>query len=288
MTDRRPERIIDSHHHFWDPTQAEYPWMAGDEMTPIRRPFGPTDFANVAVPNGVVGSVLVQTRSSLEETRQFLAIAESDELVRGVVGWVDLTDPNVASVIAHLKAGPGGDRLVGIRHQVHDEEDPDWLARADVRFGIAAVSAAGLVYDLLVRTRELPAAVDIVRSMPTVHFVIDHVAKPQIRERIAAPWADLMRALGRLPNVFCKLSGMVTEADWDGWKPADLQPYVEHVVRVFGPRRVMWGSDWPVCLLAASYGQVLDTALTLTAPVGRRDQEMIFSGTAIRCYGLRV
>jgi L-fuconolactonase len=277
--------IVDAHHHFWDPGRADYPWMIGS-YAPIRRPFGPDDLAPLLTANGVDATVLVQTRSSLDETREFLAIAAGTPFVRGVVGWMDLTDPGVADAVAELRAGPGGDRLVGIRHQVHDEPDPEWLLRDDVRRGIRAVGEAGLVYDLLVRTRELPAALAVVEALPDVRFVIDHIAKPPIRDGVRQPWADRLAAFAALEHVACKLSGMVTEADWRQWQPADLAPYVDHVLAVFGPRRVLFGSDWPVCLLAASYDRVLATARELSDGLSAADTAALFGDTATEVYRL--
>jgi L-fuconolactonase len=277
--------IVDAHHHFWDPGRADYPWMIGS-YEPIRRPFGPGDLAPLLTAHGVEATVLVQTRSSLDETREFLATAADTPFVRGVVGWVDLTDPSVADAIAELRAGPGGDRLVGIRHQVHDEPDPEWLLREDVRRGIRAVGEAGLVYDLLVRTRELPAALVVVEALPDGRFVIDHIAKPAIRDGVRQPWADRIAAFAALEHVACKLSGVVTEADWGRWQPAELAPYVDHVLEVFGPRRVLFGSDWPVCLLAASYDRVVGTARELLDGLSEADTALVFGGTATEIYGL--
>ena len=269
--------IVDAHHHFWDPTRREYPWMT-EELAAIRRPFGPGDLRPLLEDNGVDRTVLVQTVSSLDETREFLETAATSEFVAGVVGWVDLTSPDVTDTIASLVS----DLLVGIRHQVHDEPDPGWLLRDDVQRGIAAVGEAGLVYDLLVRTRELPAALETVRRQKDVSFVIDHAAKPHIAggswdaewERRLAPFSDEA-------NVACKLSGLVTEADWKSWTPEQLEPYVKRVVGWFGPERCMFGTDWPVCLLAASYDQVWDA---LQQIIGLNN--LIFGDTATRVYGL--
>lgn len=277
--------IVDAHHHFWDPARADYPWMIGS-FEPVRRPFGPGDLAPVLASNGVEATVLVQTRSSLDETREFLQTAAVTPFVRGVVGWVDLTEPDVADVIAELRALPGGDRLAGIRHQVHDEPDPDWLFRDDVRRGIRAVGEAGLAYDLLVRTRELPAALAVAQALPDVRFVIDHIAKPPIRDRVFEPWADRLTPFAGLEHVVCKLSGMVTEADWERWQPVDLAPYVDHVLGVFGPRRMLFGSDWPVCLLASTYDRVLDTARDLLGGLSGSEAAAVFAGTATKVYRL--
>jgi L-fuconolactonase len=277
--------IIDAHHHFWDPTRAEYPWLT-DELAVIRRPFGPADLAPLLATSGIEGTILVQTRSSLDETREFLATAAATPFIRGVVGWVDLTDPAVDDVIADLRHGPGGDRLVGIRHQVHDEADPRWLLRDDVRRGIRAVGRTDLVYELLVRSRELPAAREIVASMPEVRFVVDHLAKPPISEGTLRPWADLVASFAGLPNAWWKLSGLVTEADWRGWKPADLAPFVDHALDILGPGRLIFGSDWPVCLLAASYEEVVVTARGLVAALTDAERAAVFGENAGLVYRL--
>ena len=277
--------VIDAHHHFWDPARADYPWLT-DELAAIRRAFGVEDLRPMLEREGIDGSILVQTRSSIDESVEFLEMAAATPFIVGVVGWVDLRAPDVARDIARLQAAPGGEKLVGIRHQVHDEADPDWLAREDVRAGISAVGAAGLAYDLLVRERELPAAIALVRSMPDVRFVIDHLAKPRIREAILEPWASRIGEVAAFPNVTAKLSGLVTEADWASWRTEDLRPYVDHAIEVFGPDRLMFGSDWPVCLLAAPYGTVLETARALTASLDEEGRAAVFGGTAIRTYRL--
>lgn len=277
--------IVDAHHHFWDPATADYPWLT-DELATIRRAFGPADLAPELETAGVEATILVQTRSSLDETVEFLATAAASSFVRGVVGWVDLTDPGVTDVIARLRDVPGGDRLVGIRHQAHDEPDPDWLVREDVTRGIAAIGRAGLVYDLLVRPRELPAALTLARRLPDVRFVIDHLAKPPIASGELEPWTARMTPFRELEHVSCKVSGMVTEADWSSWTPADLQPYVDVVLDVFGPDRLLFGSDWPVCLLAASYGEVVAAAQATLADLSESDRAMVFGGTAEAVYGV--
>jgi L-fuconolactonase len=277
--------IVDAHHHFWDPSRAEYPWMI-DELATIRRRFGPDDLAPLLRATGVDRTVLVQTRASEDETREFLETAVATRLVAGVVGWVDLIGPGVDDAIAAIRLGPGGDHLVAIRHQVHDEPDPDWLRRADVTRGVAAVGQAGLAYDLLVRPRELPAALGIARALPDVRFVIDHIAKPPIATGEVHPWADLMRPFGELPNVWCKVSGMITEANWTAWRPDDLRPYVRHVLEVFGPTRLLFGSDWPVCLVAGSYQQVFDAARAALGDLSPGETAAIFGGNAAEVYRL--
>ena len=277
--------IVDAHHHFWDPAAASYPWLT-DELQVLRRRFGPEDLAPELSATGVEATIVVQTRAALDETREFLALAGTSSFVRGVIGWVDLTDPGVADVLAELRAGPGGGRLVGVRHQAHDEPDAAWLARSDVRRGIRAVGTAGLAYDLLVRARELPAALELARSLPDVRFVLDHLAKPPIATGAVEPWSTLVGRFERLENVACKVSGMVTEAAWRTWRIEDLRPYVDRALDVFGAGRLLFGSDWPVCLLAAGYAQVLDVARQVLDGLGAGEQEAVFGKNALAIYRL--
>jgi L-fuconolactonase len=276
---------VDAHHHIWDLTVREQSWMAGPEMDPIRRNFAIDDLAPHAAAADITATVLVQTVGLVDETVEFLEVAASNDLVAGVVGWVDLTDPDIAAVLAGLLERPDGSYLKGIRHQVHDEPDPNWLLRPDVQRGLAAVADAGLVYDLLTKTPHLPAAIETARALPGLTFVVDHISKPVIGAALD-PWAQDLRELASLPNVTCKLSGMVTEANWTDWKPSDLQPYADVVLDAFTPTRVMFGSDWPVCLLAASYAEVVQTAETLTANLTPTEREAVFTTTATHTYNL--
>ena len=282
MTDRSR---VDAHHHFWDPARATYPWLT-PELAPIARAFGPDDLAPLLEAAGIGRTIVVQARASLDETRELLALAAGSPLVAGVVGWVELTAPAIGDVLAALGSSPGGERLVGIRHQVHDEPDPDWLLRADVRRGLRAVADAGLAFDLLVRPRELPAALRVTRELPDLRFVVDHLAKPPIRERALEPWASLISPFTSLDNVWCKVSGLVTEADWQAWRVEDLGPYVRHAIDVFTPARLMFGSDWPVCLLAAPYVRVVESARALTADFTDAEGGLFFGGTASEVYRL--
>jgi L-fuconolactonase len=277
--------IIDAHHHFWDPTRADYPWLT-DDLATIRRPFGPADLAPLLAASGIDATILVQTRSSLEETREFLATAAATPFIRGVIGWMDLRDASVEVTLARIRLGPGGEHLVGIRHQVQDEADPGWLVRSDVMRGIRAVGRAGLAYDLLVRPRELPIARELVAMMPDVRFVVDHLGKPPIGDHGLQPWAGLVSTFAGLPNAWWKLSGLVTEADWAHWRPADMQPFVDHVLAVAGPERLIFGSDWPVCLLAASYDRVLAAARETLAGLTGSEQAAVFGGNAAVAYRL--
>ena len=277
---------IDAHHHFWDPARYSYPWMAGAAMDPVRRAFTPDDLRGALDQEQVDGTVLVQTLSSLPETREFLQVAAATDFVRGVVGWVDLTSPSVADDLDALLDGPAGRWLAGIRHQVHDEPDPDWLTRADVHRGLAAVQSRGLTYDLLIRARELPSAIDTVRKFPDLRFVLDHIAKPRIADGHDEPWTQLMPALAAEPNVTVKLSGMVTEADWATWSANDLRPFVSQVVGWFGVPRVMFGSDWPVCLLAGSYQAVLGGLIDALPALSAAELDQVLGTNALRAYRL--
>ncbi len=283
-----PTPVVDSHHHFWQPGQHDYYWMAGPELEAIRRPFGPSDLRPLLLSSGVDCTVLVQTVPSVVETREFMAIADRTRFVAGVVGWVDLTDPAVKDTLAELRAQPDGKSLVGIRHMVHDEADPDWLLRPEVQRGLAAVRDAGLAYDLLVRPRELPAALTTAQAFPDMRLVIDHIAKPSIASGQLEPWASLMEPFRELSHVHCKLSGMITEANWTSWSADNLRPYVTRALDIFGVDRVMYGSDWPVCLLAGSYGAVKNALEEALPPLSRADWAKVFGRNAVKFYQLDV
>jgi len=278
--------IVDSHQHFWDLERFEYPWMT-DDLRAIRRNFGPQDLEPVLSERRVDRTVVVQAISSVDESRYLLQIAAESDFVAGVVGWVELADPGVGGVVANLRNGEGGRYLVGIRHQVHDEADPAWLLREDVQRGLEELAAAGLAYDLLVRARELPAALQTARAHSDLRFVIDHAAKPRISEGEVDTWARALEPFAGLDNVYCKLSGLVTEADWTAWKPDDLVPYVQRILDWFGEDRLMFGSDWPVCLLAASYGDVMDALDGALGELGSRARAKIYGENAVAFYGLR-
>src|SRR5262245_40486844 len=225
-----------------------------DGMAVLHRAFGPEDLRPSLTAHDVEGVVVVQTDSSLEETRRFLALAEQSDLVAGVVGWIDLQGPDVAAVLDELRESR---HLVGVRHPVEDEQDPEWLLRRDVQRGLRAVQDAGLAYDLLVSPRELPAALRIARGFPDLRLVLDHAAKPPVATGALEPGSTLMAPFAELEHVTCKISGLVTEAHWERWEPDDLVPYGSRLVAWFGEKRLLFGSDWPVCLLAASYDDVV-------------------------------
>ncbi len=286
MSSEREHGTIDSHHHFWTIGSRDYPWMAG--LDDLMKDYGPEDLRPLLADNGIEATVLVQTVSDVEETREFLRTAAETDYIAGVVGWVDLTDPDVAATLAELRAEHAGSFLVGIRHQIHDEDDPDWFRREDARRGLRAIFDAGLAYDVLVRTRELPVAIETVGMFPDGRFVIDHLAKPPIASGELEPWASLMREFGPMANVACKLSGLVTEANHRSWTADDLKPYVATILEIFGPERCMFGSDWPVCLLAASYHQVVTALRGILGELGvdAAGLTRIFGGAAAEWYQL--
>jgi L-fuconolactonase len=278
--------IVDGHQHFWDPARADYPWMDAPELTPIRRAFGPADLAPLLKANGIDASILVQCRSALEETEEFLRIAHATPSVIGVVGWADLTDAALGETLDRLRASPGGDKLVGIRHQVHDEADPDWLLRENVQRGLTAVFAHDLAYDFLVRTRELPAAIATARAFPQGRFVLDHAAKPPIADGGSTEWSDGIAALAACGNVWCKVSGLATEAVWNDWDAQRLFPFVAHAATCFGEDRLIFGSDWPVCLLAGSYGEIKGALEACLMKLGPQVRDKAFGVNAEAAYRL--
>ncbi|MCW6507113.1 amidohydrolase family protein [Lichenifustis flavocetrariae] len=278
--------VIDAHQHFWDPATGHYPWLKGS-FDPIARPFGPADLAPELVREGIDGTVLVQTWNNLGETWDYIGVAAATPFVAGVVGWVDLTDPSIKPTLTALKASPNGRWLVGIRHLVQDEADPNWLLREDVRRGLATVAEAGLVYDLVIKPPQLPAALRTVADFPHLRFVLDHIAKPDIKAGAFAPWAELVRQFEpHRDHVWCKLSGMITEADWQNWTPQILKPYVDEVLQIFGPDRCMYGSDWPVCLVAGRYAQVIDALRKCLEHHDTTSKEQIFGRSAVEAYRL--
>ena len=279
-------RIVDAHHHLWDLGVRDQDWITGPALAPLRRDFLLGDYHSVADVNGVAASVVVQTVTVPGETPELLALAGASDLIAGVVGWTDLTAPDIADRIAALKRQPGGGKLVGLRHQVQSEPDPDWLTQPDVLRGLGAIARAGLVYDLVITAGQLGASARAAAAVPDLVFVLDHLGKPPIAAGHTEPWAQDLRGLAALPNTVAKLSGLVTEADWRRWQVADLRPYAEVALDAFGPARMMFGSDWPVCTLAANYPDVLAAAHDLAAGLSPAECEAVFAGTATSVYGL--
>ncbi|TRO67828.1 amidohydrolase [Streptomyces sp. IB201691-2A2] len=283
--------VVDAHHHVWDLSVRDQDWITGPELAPLRRNFTVEDLEPQARAVGVSRTVLVQTVTVADETPEFLALAETHDLIGGVVGWTDLTGPHAADELARLRELPGGRYLKGIRHQVQGEPDPEWLLRPDVQRGLGAVAAAGLVYDLVVLPHQLPACTKAAAALPGLTFVLDHLGKPPIASGELEPWASDVRALAALPNTVCKLSGMVTETDLTQQRSAqarrrEMLPYADTVLDAFGPGRLMFGSDWPVCTLATTYGGVSFMADGLTLGLDSDERAQVFEGTAERVYRL--
>jgi len=274
---------IDAHHHLWDVAVRPQGWTT--DFPVIDRSFTMGELEPQLDAAGVHGTVLVETINVPAETPELLALAATTAAVRGVVGWVDLTSPDVPERIAELRSSPGGAHLVGLRHQVQGEADPLWLNRKAVRRGLAAVATAGLAFDLLIHHDQLPAAIETARQEPEVRFVLSHVGKPAIASGGLEPWSTHLAELATCENVACKLSGMVTEAS-PTWSVADLEPYAAHALAVFGPDRMMAGSDWPVCLIRADYAKVWGTNEELVSHLSPPEQRAVLGGTATTWYGL--
>jgi L-fuconolactonase len=274
---------FDAHQHFWRYVPPDYPWI-GPGMERLARDYLPADLAAVARSVGIVGSVAVQARQSLTESHWLLELAAADPFIKGVVGWVNLRSPRVAEELASLAADP---RFVGVRHVVQDEPDPRFVLGADFVRGLRCLAPLGLTYDLLLYPHHLPAAVELADLLPDQPFVLDHLAKPRIKVGELEPWRRDIEALARRSNVCCKLSGLVTEAAWSGWRRSDFTPYLEVAVAAFGPQRLMFGSDWPVCLLAADYAEVAGIVDDVLGRLAPSERQAIRGGTAAAFYGLQ-
>ncbi|MFC7876334.1 amidohydrolase family protein [Isoptericola sp. NPDC057391] len=287
--------VVDAHHHLWVRARHPQDWIDPATMAAIDADFTPADLPAAA--HGVDATVVVQSVSTWAETEDLLDVAASPEgraaRVAGVVGWADLFDPALEDRLAALREAPGGDRLVGIRTMVQAEPGPDYLDRPDVHAGIAGVGAAGLPFDLVVRADQLASCARLAAALPDVRFVLDHLAKPPIAALRDDPtaldaWRRDLAALAARPNVVAKLSGLVTEARWDTWTTEDLRPAADHALDVFGPDRLLLGSDWPVCLLASGYGRWLAAADELLAPLSGDERAAVRGRTAVATYGLDV
>jgi L-fuconolactonase len=291
VPDLAPGVVVDAHHHLWDLDVRDQDWLAEPGLEALRRSFSTADLradaAGGVLGRPLAGTVVVQCLPSTAETEELLATAAGDDLVLGVVGWADLTDPGVGDELDRLVALPGGDLLVGVRHLVQGEADPRWLLRDDVRAGLDAVAARGLRYDVLVRPHQLAAAAELARRAPHVPLVLDHAGKPDLRRGDLAGWEHDLRALAAAEQVHCKLSGLVSEADPRGWTLDVLRPAAEVVLDAFGPSRVAFGSDWPVCVAAGGWGRWAEAAGHLLAGLAPGELDDVLRGTAVRTYGLR-
>lgn len=275
---------IDAHHHFWQLGKYHYPWIT-DETPALQHDFGPAQLRPLLGRHAIGSTVLVQTIASLDETGWFLELSQQNPWIAGVVGWVDLRDAGVGRVLDGLLKQYGR-RLVGARHNLHDEPDDRWILQEEVQRGLKEVAHHGLAYDLLIRPRHLPVVLHVVQKTPQLRFVVDHAAKPPIAERGWEDWADGIQALARHEHVYCKLSGLITEADHRRWQPSDLRPYIDHVLSAFGPERIMFGSDWPVCLLAGTYDDVVAALEENLAQLSDNERGWIFGRTAEHVYQL--
>jgi len=274
---------IDSHQHFWHYDEPQYPWIP--KGTPLHRDWLQEDLAPLLSKAGLDGSVVVQARQSVEESRWLLQLADQHPFVKGVVGWVDLCSANVANQLAQFAPHP---KFVGVRHVVQDEPDDRFMLRPDFMRGIARLKEFDLTYDILIYPKQLHAAIELVKRFPEQPFVLDHIAKPLIKDGVISPWRELINELAKFANVSCKISGLVTEANWTRWQAEDFKPYLDIVFEAFGEDRLMFGSDWPVCQLAASYEQVHRIIRDYTHNFPPHVQRKIFGENAVRFYGLAV
>jgi L-fuconolactonase len=274
---------IDSHHHFWKYSAEEYPWI-GDSMAALRRDFLPEHLKAEIAAAGIDGVVSVQARQSVRETEWLLSLADVNPFIKAVVGWVPLARPDVRDTLAALAANP---KFRAVRHVVQDEPDDRFILGGDFNRGVSALRDFGLVYDILIFERQLASSIEFVDRHPKQIFVLDHIAKPRIGDSAIEPWRANIRELARRPNVYCKVSGMVTEADWKTWSAEQLRPYFDVVLQAFGPKRLMFGTDWPVCLAASGYSRWVEVVRKFSAGLSADEQEWLFGKTAVQAYGLR-
>ena len=274
--------IIDTHHHFWNYNPVDFDWI-DDEMASIRKNFLPKDLKESLLETGVQGVVSVQARQSLEETDWLLEMAEEHDFIKGIVGWLPLAAENIQQVLEQYS---GNQWLKGVRHVVQGESDPAFILGKDFNRGISQLKNDGLVYDILILEHQLPNTIRFVDQHPEQQFIVDHIAKPKIKHNETEPWARNLKELARRENVSCKISGMVTEADYHSWTKEQLQPYFDVVLEAFGPSRLMYGSDWPVCLVATSYSDWLNLVKDMLSGLSPDEQEQIFSRNAKHFYHL--
>ncbi len=273
---------IDSHQHFWQYNSDEFGWMS-QRMHTVRRDFLPTHLQQEISTVGIDGVVAVQARQSLVETEWLLKLAAEHPFIKGVVGWVPLISSELGQELERLSSE---DKLKGVRHVLQDESDDNYILREDFNRGIETLETFGLIYDILIFERHLPQAIRFLDCHPRQVFVLDHIAKPRIKEGLLSPWKANIEALSKRENTYCKISGMVTEADWESWSEQDLQVYLDVVLEAFGPERLMFGSDWPLCSLACDYGSWFGLVSRFTAPLSESQRERVLGGTAIEVYGL--
>ena len=273
---------LDSHQHFWTYRPDHQVWMT-DEMQVLRRDYLPGELQPLLQSIQFDGTIAVQARQMVGETAWLLELADVHDFIKGVVGWVDLQSPELRS---QLETYSGHPKLVGVRHVVHDEPDDKFMLRPEFRRGIAQLREFGLTYDLLLFPKHLPVAVTLVAEFPDQPFVLDHIAKPVIREGRMSPWREDLQRLAQFPNVWCKLSGLVTEATWQQWQPEDFHRYLDIVVAAFGPGRLMIGSDWPVCTLSGTYGDTMKIVTDYIRKLPTEIREGILGGNCARFYGL--
>ena len=275
---------IDAHQHFWRYLPPGPTWMANG-MEILRRDFLLDDLRAVTTDANVMGTIVVETDRTVEETDWLSQVAASDDLIRGVVGWAPLTSSTVVSQLEHISSLP---KMKAVRYPIHDEADDLFVLRDDFNRGVSALKQLNLAYDILIFEKHLPQTIQFVDRHPDQVFILDHIAKPRIRDRVLSPWKENIRELARRPNVYCKISGLVTEAGWNTWSDASLYPYMEIVLEAFTPKRTMFGSDWPVVNLASSYRQWIDTVRSAIAQLSTTEKERILSGTAIEAYRLEI
>lgn len=277
---------IDSHHHLWDLSIRDQEWITGDEMQPIRRNFLVSDLRDAIVDSRIDKTVLVQTVTDYSETPELLTIAQSEQLVGAVVGWLQIDAPDAIAHLHQYLDLPGAAHLKGIRDIAQDHPDPNYLAKPETIANVKKLGELGITFDLLTKTPELATAIKLVRACPDVQFVMDHISKPYIAKRELEPWRTLMSELATLPNVLCKVSGLVTEANWKTWDVNDFKPYIDHVIEIFTPQRLMFGSDWPVANLGGTYSQIVELAEALTSGLSPSEAEFFWHKTAAAAYRL--
>jgi len=279
---------IDSHHHVWDLSVREQGWMVGEALNPIKKNFSINDLRTTISECGIDKTLVVQTVTNYDETPELLELADTDDLVAGVVGFLKIDSEDAISYLDKYESMRGYKYLVGIRDIAHDYEDVKYLSKPQVIKNVQELGKRGLVYDLLTKTPHMRAAIDLVKASPDTQFVLDHISKPYIAKGEMQPWADQLAELASYENVVVKVSGLFTEADWKNWEQTDFWPYLEQITNSFTPARMMFGSDWPVCLLAATYRQTVDLVEEFTKSFSDAEKNNFWAGTANRAYGLNL